>query len=247
MQLQEALTELNLTPREAQIYTALLELGEGTPLSLAKKTGLKRPTIYLDLETLRRKQLVGLTFKGKKNVYAPEPPSRLLQRAQQQEKAVREMLPYLRAIENRSGTKPLIRYYTDLKDIERVWVEECYNAEENLYISHYTDTLKLFPDLEPKSVEQMKRGIIKTMREIHPHVPEAIALGQKNKISGREFRILPKSLKFDVDISIWNDTVALYSNPNRYLLVMTDAAITQGFRAMFEASWMVSTDPRKMK
>ena len=60
MQIEEVLTELNLTPREASVYTALLELGEGTPITLARKTGLKRTTIYLDLESLRQKQLAGL-------------------------------------------------------------------------------------------------------------------------------------------------------------------------------------------
>ncbi len=246
MQLQEALTELNLTPREAQIYTSLLELGEGTPLSLAKRTGFKRPTIYLDLESLRRKQLVGLVPRGKKQVYAPDPPSRLLQRAQQQEQAVRELLPHLRALENRDGKKPLIRYFDQLKDIERVWVEETFQAEENLYISHYLDTLKLFPDLETKSVRQLEKGVVQRQREIHPATPESIQFAQVTKSPHREIRILPKNMNFDIDISLWNDSVALFSNPKRYMLVITDKAIADGFRTMFEATWMVSKKPNEL-
>lgn len=41
-------------------------------------------------------------------------------------------MPYLRALENKEGAKPLIRYYDDPKDINRVWVDETYNAAENL-------------------------------------------------------------------------------------------------------------------
>lgn len=246
MNIEEALTDLNLSPRESRVYTALLELGEGTPVTLAKKTGLKRTTIYLDLESLRRKQLVGLMPRGKKRVYAPDPPSRLLQRAQQQERAVKELLPHLRALENREAAKPLIRYYDDLKEIERVWVEECFQAEENLYISHYVDTLDLFPDLEEKALRQMKRGVIKIMREIHPDTPASIAFSRQVQSRNREARVLPKSLAFAIDISIWNDSVALYSNPKRYMLVITDKAITDGFRAMFEAAWMISKKPGEL-
>jgi hypothetical protein len=53
-------------------------------------------------------------------------------------------------------------------------------------------------------------------------------------------------MTFDIDISLWDDSVALYSNPKRYMLVITDAAIAQGFRTMFEAMWMVSLDPKKL-
>lgn len=246
MNIEEVLTELNLTSREAKVYTSLLEMGTGTPVTLAKKTGLKRTTIYLDLESLRQKQLVGLTPKGKKQVYTPDPPSRLLQRAQQQERAVRELLPHLRALENAGGTKPLIRFYDDPRDIRRVWLDECYNAAENLYISNYINTMELYPDLEEEANRRMKRGIIKVMREIHPHTPESIAFGRQPHLSGRTVKILPKGLTFDVDWSIWNDSVALYSNPNRYLLVITDKSIAQGFRAMFEAAWMVALNPKDL-
>ncbi len=242
MNIEEVLTDLNLTPREAKVYMSLLEMGSGTPVTLAKKTGLKRTTIYLDLESLRQKQLAGLSPKGKKQVYTPDPPSRLLQRVQQQERAVQELLPHLRALENAGATKPIIRYYDDPKDIERVWVNECFNASENLYISDYANTLNLFPKTEAKAQAQMKRGVIKVMKEIHPDTPLSRKLcASYPKQTGREFRFLPKGMKYDIDVSIWDNTVALYSNPKRYMLVITDDAIAQAFRTMFEAAWMVSS------
>lgn len=242
MNIEEVLTDLNLTPREAKVYMSLLEMGSGTPVTLSKKTGLKRTTIYLDLESLRQKQLVGLMPKGKKQVYTPDPPSRLLQRVQQQERAVQELLPHLRALENTGGVKPIIRYYDDLKDIERVWVNECFNAEENLYISDYANTLNLFPETEAKAQTQMKRGVIKVMKEIHPDTPLSRKLcASYPKQADREYRFLPAGMKYDIDVSIWENTVALYSNPKRYMLVITDDAIAQAYRTMFEAAWMVSS------
>lgn len=241
MDIRETLTDLDLSPREADVYVALLELGQGTPVTIAKKTGLKRTTIYLDLESLRRKQLVGLLPHGKKNVYVPHPPSQLLRRAQQQERAVHELLPHLRALENTGSTKPIIRFYDDVKDIERVWNKECYQAKENYYISDYTDTLQLFPELEQRAQDQLRRGVIKVMKEVHPDTPAARKMCESYpKQVGRECRFLPKGMKFPIDVSIWDSTVAIYSNPKRYMLVITDEAIAESYRTMFESLWLIS-------
>ncbi|MFH0828955.1 MAG: helix-turn-helix domain-containing protein [Candidatus Kerfeldbacteria bacterium] len=247
MRIEESLSQLDLTPRQAQIYAALLELGEATPLTLSKKTGLKRSTTYLDLETLRRKQLAGLSFHERKTVYVPEPPTQLLRRVHNQERLILEMLPHLRAIENRGAAKPVIRYYTDLKDIERVWVEECYKAKENFYISDYLATLKLFPALEQQTLEHLKRGPLETVREIHPDTPENRRFARNHTKHGRHFHLLPKGTPVDIDIAIWGHSVALYSNPRRYMLVISDAAIARGFRILFDAAWEMSSDPLRKK
>lgn len=183
--------------------------------------------------------------KGKKSVYIAEPTSRLLQRIQQQEKAVREILPQLHALENKSGTKPIIRYYTNLQDIERVWVEETFKAEENLYLANYMNTLKLFPTLDEEFERQIKRGVIRVIRELHPATHDHITRALRLQSKARKTRIIPPYLNFDVDLSIWDDSIALYSSEHRHMLVITDKGITGSFRAMFEMAWMVSKDPRE--
>ena len=51
---QQVLENLGLSEKEAEIYLALLELGTGTVVEVAKKSGVKRPTAYLVLDELKK-------------------------------------------------------------------------------------------------------------------------------------------------------------------------------------------------
>ncbi|MFA6474432.1 MAG: helix-turn-helix domain-containing protein [Patescibacteria group bacterium] len=245
MDIQEALTELNLSPREAAIYTELLGIEHASPAFLARRTGFKRSTIYLDLESLRRKKLVGLAFAGKRTVYAAESPTHLLQSIKQQEKTAVALLPYLQAKANHQKGKPQIRYYDDPKDIKRVWVEETFNAKDNDYVSHYVDTLTEFADLEEKYQAKINDGTIQKNRELHPYTPESISFSLKHAKKNRPIRIMPAGMQFDVDISVWEDSVALYSQSGKYMLVIRDAAIAQSYHTLIDMAWQVSLTPQE--
>ncbi|MBI2984119.1 MAG: hypothetical protein HYY50_00635 [Candidatus Kerfeldbacteria bacterium] len=245
MDIHDALAQLSLTAREARIYTSLLELGRGTPLSLSKKTGLKRPTIYLDLESLRRKQLAGLAFEGKKTVYIPESPQKLFASAQQQEKVALEILPMLRALENRGGTKPQIRYYDRVEDISRVWMEATFHHPENRFISHIKNLTELYGDLLAAYEQQLRRGEIKQAWEIVTATPADIVYAKKYNSKNRRIRIMPPNMKYDIDISMWGQNIGLYSMAGRYLVVITDPSISQAFRSIFDLIWSISKEPRQ--
>jgi sugar-specific transcriptional regulator TrmB len=247
MSLEESLTQLNLNDREAKIYTALLELGQATPLQLAKKTGLKRPTVYLDLESLRRKRLAGLAPSGKRLAYAAEPPERLVRGAHEMQKVAQDVLPLLKAIENRAGTKPLVRLYTDPDDIIHVWLNETYNSAESAYMSNFSRTMKLYPDLGREFVVRIKRGIIKNTRAIVTDSVEDIAYARAASNSTHPVRIMPKGLGSPTDIQLWGNHVGLFSIEQKYLLVISDPAISQAFRSNFELAWKYSRDPKTLK
>jgi sugar-specific transcriptional regulator TrmB len=247
MQLEEALTQLHLNDREAKIYLALLELGQATPLQLAKKTGLKRPTVYLDLESLRRKRLAGLTPSGKKVTYAAEPPERLVRSAHDMQKVAQDVLPLLKAMENRGGSKPLVRLYTDPDDIRHVWLNETYNSAESTYMSNFSRTMKLYPDLGREYASRIKRGIIKTTRALVTDSAEDVAYAQSATNSTHPVRIMPKGVGSPTDIQLWGTNVGLYSIDQKYLLVISDPAISKSFRSQFEFAWKHSRDPKTFK
>lgn len=247
MDIRETLTELNLTPREATIYALLLGVEHASPAWLTQKTSFKRSTIYLDLESLRRKKLAGIAFKGKRTVYAAESPQHLLTSIRQQEKTAMALMPYLQALANKKSGRPQIRFYDNPKDIRRVWVEETFTADNNEYISHYSETLKEYGDLEAVYQAKIDDGTIKTNRELHPCTKESIDFAIRHNKKSRPIKIMPPGMKFDVDISIWDDKVALYSNQNKYMLVIQDNAIAQSYRTLLEMAWQVSMMPTEAR
>lgn len=245
MDIKEALRELRLTQREAEIYTELLGLEHASPASLARKTGLKRSTLYLDLESLRRKKLIGLSIRGKRTVYVAEPPTHLLTSIRQQEKTALELMPFLTALANRKAGKPQVRFYDDPKDIHRVWVNETFNAKRNDYIAHYAETLKEFADLEEKYQAKINDGTIQEIRELTPFTPEAVTIAVRHVTKKRPIRILPKGMRFDVDISLWDNKTAIYSNSGKYMLVIDDLAIAQSYRTLIDITWQASMTPQE--
>lgn len=247
MDIRDALTQLNLTPREAQIYTALLELGQATPLTIANKTGLKRPTVYLDLEALRRKRLAGLSPKGRKSVYVAESPNRLVSQLQEQNQVLQTILPTLRALENKGVGKPVIRLYDQAEDIRRVYVTEVFQTRENLYISNLQKLDEREPGLLEEFEKHLQNGTIEHSREIVANNAFDIAYAKKRQMKRHQARVIPSGYQLEVDFSIWGNNVSLYSIDKHYLLVISDPVICNAFRALFELAWKVSRPVHELK
>lgn len=239
MDIVESLTELSLTEREARLYAALLEFGQATPLQLAHKTGLKRPTVYLDLESLRRKKLVGLTVVGRKRVYVPESPNKLVQMARERKEIAEAILPNLRALQRSIG-KPQIRLYDQHDDIRDVYIKEVFRAKETMYISDIGSLNRRFPDALAAFEASIKNGQIKKSREIVGGDAEGLSYADQNNRPNRQTRVLPGGMKYDVDIALWDDSVGLNSLDRGYMLLISDPSIAQVFRSLFEVAWKVS-------
>lgn len=72
--LHEKLQKAGLNETEAKIYLAALELGQTSVSRIARKSGIKRTTVYLSLENLIHKGLMSQIVKdGKKYFFAEDP------------------------------------------------------------------------------------------------------------------------------------------------------------------------------
>ena len=68
---------LGLSEKEAEVYLALLALGKATAYAIAKRSGLKRPTVYMLLDQLRLKEVVLKIPNAKKQLFIAKDPSEL--------------------------------------------------------------------------------------------------------------------------------------------------------------------------
>jgi sugar-specific transcriptional regulator TrmB len=70
------LETLGLNKNQSNTYLSLLELGKGTVVEIARYSGVNRTTVYDNLESLRKKELitVGIEY-GKRYFYAESPES----------------------------------------------------------------------------------------------------------------------------------------------------------------------------
>lgn len=80
--LLETLVSFGLTEKEASIYLALYKLGEATAYQIAKESGLKRPTVYVLMEELRKRGLVLVIPHAKKQLFVARDPHEFIQEFQ---------------------------------------------------------------------------------------------------------------------------------------------------------------------
>lgn len=122
---EQLLERLGLTEREAKLYLAALEIGPSSVLHLAKKAGLNRPTTYVVIDTLMNQGLLTSHIRGKRTLYAAEPPSQLtsLLAARETEFAslkdeLKKTLPELEAISALATDRPRVKYYEGRSGID---------------------------------------------------------------------------------------------------------------------------------
>lgn len=79
----ESLETLGLSPREINIYLALLKLGSASIRDIAVQAGINRGTTYETLKVLAGKGIVSYFPKGKRRIFSAEPPEKLLDLAEE--------------------------------------------------------------------------------------------------------------------------------------------------------------------
>lgn len=116
--LEKYLQEIGLNEKEAGVYLALLQVDSASIVDIAEKTKIKRPTVYVVIETLAKKGLVSEVEIGKKTHYAAEPPERLETFVERQKvvldehaRRLKEVIPQIKSIQREGGERPVIKFF----------------------------------------------------------------------------------------------------------------------------------------
>ena len=107
----EELKNAGLSDNEAKVYLSALELGETSIYRLAKKSGVKRTTTYLAVESLREKGLMNSYNRNKVAICYAENPKKLVEALDEKKKALDKILPELLAFTNLIDKKPKIQFF----------------------------------------------------------------------------------------------------------------------------------------
>jgi hypothetical protein len=111
MNIQESLTTLGFTDKEAAVYAVLLGAKKGTAMTVATAAGIKRPTAYFVLESLIEKKLVTSTkFRNVKD-YRALPLEHLKSFVYQQKTQAEKSLPEMQKLYDARRFKVRLRIY----------------------------------------------------------------------------------------------------------------------------------------
>jgi len=157
--LEKYLQDIGLSDKEATVYLTLLAVEHASVLDLAKKTKIKRPTVYVVLESLSKKGLVSETTIGKKTHYQAEPPERLETfvekrkiALEESQRTLKDVIPQIKSIARETGERPVVKYFEGKEGIISA-SEEMFRNEtgggEPIYLIYPKDLLdEMFPEQE---------------------------------------------------------------------------------------------------
>lgn len=240
MNIQEVLENLGMHEKKAEVYLACLKLGNATAYLIAKKVGLKRPTVYDIADQLMREGLLHKSMRGNVKYFSPADPEKLIQLLKTKEKNVREVMPELQNLYNSLKTKPLIRYFEGKGGIIEMYedsLRSCRKGDEILaYVGE--DVLRHLPSYAEDYVKRRtEKGIV--LRGIYKNNPELAKYLEKSREQLRVARVLDKKY-FPVanETNIYKNKIAVASyGTEMFGMIIESEEIARSQRAIFELAW----------
>jgi sugar-specific transcriptional regulator TrmB len=244
--MQQLLEKLGLSPKEASVYVALLELAEDTVQNIARKSGVNRATTYVILEKLMRYGLASQVKKGKKTYFVAEDPRELgnILSAQQQEVEARrrlldDSLNQFTAVYNARQGKPAVRYFEGvdgLLALDRYRLRDI--ADEILFVSPFDLLEKRFSKRRQESLEERVKAKIPS-RVIYTHEKGPIDEAENTRMLRNAIFIPKDKLPIDCSISILPWGIKLYQleAPEPYGIMIEDEAMARTLKVIFDLAW----------
>jgi len=179
--------------------------------------------------------------KGAKTLYQAIEPENFLKKFRKKIEVFEQALPELKTISNAAPVKPKVSFYEGKKNIMALYEDEIFRADEILSIVSMRGLNKMISKKEVSElIHGLKAGNGK-IRELLDDSPESREyLEEKNRLDLGETKFLPKQFNFDVDLLIYNDSVAMISAETSMAVVIKDRAISGLQRMLLESLWKIS-------
>ncbi|MDD5291521.1 MAG: helix-turn-helix domain-containing protein [Patescibacteria group bacterium] len=236
--LLKLLEQSGFTKKEALVYLALLEVGQGRVVEIAKKTELKRSIIYVILESLIKRGYISEIPNKKINTYQAIDPSVILKKLQITTKDFSEMLPFLRTLSSKGKKRPKITYHETKEGIWNTY-EEMSQTATPLFITSHTRIKRHFPNGVDKWLAGLKSGVYKFRSDnLVPETEEEIKIGKEFLKLGQKVRVLSELQGMNMDFAIFNNKLAITSLEDEpFIVIIESEELVKSMRPIFEIAW----------
>jgi len=232
--------EAGFSQKEARVYLALLELGQGTINEISKITGLKRPIIYVILEGLLKRGHASELPNRKINTYQAIDPAVIALKLQTVAKNFFDMIHIMKTLFHKGNNRPIISYF-DTKEGMLNAYNEVNNYKDAFFITSLSRIENFFPKILTDWKKYYKKNIITlTSRNLISDKKEDVALIKEfmqitDKISGR---ILPELKDYNVDFAIYGNKLSIASfNKKPFLIIITSEEVIKTIMPIIELAW----------
>jgi HTH-type transcriptional regulator, sugar sensing transcriptional regulator len=238
--LEKDLGKLGLDDKESKVYLALLELGEANIEQIARKSKVKRTTVYDVIDSLKEKGMVSQVVKNKKTIFFAEDPRKFEEGLEERKHTLKNILPELLSIANRIGGKPKIKYFEGEEGINEIYNDTLrYSDYEMLVWGSMKSTLGFGEDFLLGSYvpRRLKQKI--WVRAIAPDSPLMRKYQSLDEKSLRKTKLIKESdLPLEVEIDLYaKNKIAIMSFEENIGLIVESQKIFTTLKSIFEMNW----------
>ncbi len=258
------LRNAGLSDKEAKVYLALLELGEGGPTEISKLASIKRPTTYLALGNLYEKHLVVSRKNRGRELYRAVNPFAILKAQRDNCSLLEQAIPIMLKHQSNEANSPSLEVKVGVDAISWYWQDGLTAQTDILYWadawlakgvpSLFNETQTGQPetfDAQTIIAERVKRGI--WVRGIIPYEPDSKRLRESGlselqkeylylkRLGASELRefyfVSRNSVLFDYELATYDDKVFLVSYQESLVVYIRSKQLASGFRGMFSLAF----------
>lgn len=245
MSVQAILSKLGLDEKDCRIYEAALERGESSMTDLARHASVKRSTAYLSVGALSRLGLVSEITHGKRQIYTPVHPRRLVEIAHARERSIESALPELIALYNAPKDKPKIQVFEGPEGM-RLLYQEMYDSLSNKVEALWFTNIRALQEYMPYAVVEYKRMLRKIKNPRIRELNYGDSAGKRwshelKRLQGKNhvIRVLPEKYEYgSTDNLIFGNKLVIFSlKKDVFVIAIESAEIIKTYRALFEWAW----------
>ena len=230
-----------LSDNEARVYLAALELGETSVYRLAKKSGVKRTTTYLAVESLKEKGLMSNASRNNVLVCYAENPQKLTELLDEKKKALARIMPELLAYTNIIDKKPKIRYFEGKCSYKDVFGDVLKHADTEMlatFNEKFWNYDNYFVDyFIPKRKE--RKIWARILFQDNPGLRNVAATEKEHFFKSK--LISSENFKVEIEMVIYGkNKVGLVSYDEEMAIIIESQKIHDTLKSFFEVMWEVT-------
>lgn len=239
----ETLKQLGFEEKETEVYLAAIEKVPCSILDLAKKTKIKRTSIYNFLDHMINNGLIEKVIVGKRTLYAASRPEDLTKVLEKKIEMLSEIIPDLSLLYGKSDSvKPRIRFHEGAEGLKNIYndtITKEMEGGEYLFYSSFEEEYKAFaPYFWKVYINKRVERKVK-VRGIMSEDIYSVAHTQEDKKELRESIVVSaKELEIPSTMLIYGNKVALLSLGNEKVgMIIESERIAKTQRSIFNLLW----------
>ncbi|MEM2916274.1 MAG: helix-turn-helix domain-containing protein [Candidatus Woesearchaeota archaeon] len=233
----EALRALGLTEIEEKVYLTLIEEGPSLAGHISRKSGIHRRMVYDATERLIKKGLVSYIMKNNRRLFEAAEPDRLLQIVQEQEEAIKRVLPQLKLAHSMSKEKQETQFFKGHAGVKGIFEDEIKEGKELLILSASPSAREMFPAyFHWFDVRRKQKGIKARILADTKHAEKFsdAPLAEVRHIAGLGNEQTSTNIYADkVAIIFWN-------KEKPFVVLIKQKEIADAYRDYFEQMWKMA-------